>query len=207
MKKIFTIITLLTLLITPAYGADDTDWFESPWYDEYCGDFQYDSYEIVNLFDYGLLMYHGILYAPLYAPTDLYNYTDTVYDNVEAESAKDDLYWLSRIINAEAEGEPFEGKLAVGSVIMNRVESNEFPDSIYDVIFDSEYGVQFTATVNGRIYDKPTEESVNAARMCLDGIRLDVEMLYFLNEGITESPWISQNCRFVMSIGNHSFYS
>ncbi|MBR6259800.1 MAG: cell wall hydrolase, partial [Oscillospiraceae bacterium] len=69
--------------------------------------------------------------------------------------SQDDVYWLSRIINAEAGNEPFLGKIAVGNVIMNRVFSSEFPDTVYDVIFDRKCGVQFTPTVNGSIYMTP----------------------------------------------------
>ncbi len=120
---------------------------------------------------------------------------------------EEDLYWLSKIIHAEAQGEPFDGKLAVGNVILNRVESAQFPDTVYDVIFDDEHGVQFTPTVNGAIDQKPNEDSVLAAKLCLDDAELNGEMLYFLNESIASSLWIPQNCTFVMSIGEHKFYS
>jgi N-acetylmuramoyl-L-alanine amidase len=81
----------------------------------------------------------------------------------------DDVKWLSRIINAEAEAEPLEGKIAVGNVVLNRVASDEFPDTIYSVIFDKANGVQFSPTASGAIYNTPTDESVLAAKMCLDG--------------------------------------
>ena len=62
----------------------------------------------------------------------------------------DELYWLSKLIYAESGAEPFLGKLAVGTVVMNRVDSDEFPSNIVDVIFDKENGVQFTPTANDR---------------------------------------------------------
>ena len=55
----------------------------------------------------------------------------------------EDLYWLSRIISAESRGEPLLGQIAVGNVILNRVESSQYPDTVEGVVFDTKYGVQF----------------------------------------------------------------
>ena len=71
--------------------------------------------------------------------------TNAVYD-------ASDLYWLSRIICAESGAEPMEGQIAVGNVVLNRVVSNEFPDSIPAVIFDRVDGVQFEPVENGTVY-------------------------------------------------------
>lgn len=119
----------------------------------------------------------------------------------------DELYWLSKIINAEAGGEPFLGKLAVGTVILNRVDSDEFPDSIYDVIFDNKHGVQFTPTMNGAISADAGYDSILAAKITLEDTRLSHNILYFLNEELATSFWIVENCKFVMSIGCHDFYA
>lgn len=172
--------------------------------------------------EYGVFTENDTLYVPLgvaakafgfyttYIPEEHTTYLVRRYaalDTAEAFYDPEELDWLSRIIHAEAQGEPFRGKLAVGNVILNRVRSEEFPDTIYDVIFDNDHGVQFTPTVNGAINNTPNEDSVIAAKLCLDGASLDDDMLYFLNEEIAESLWIPQNCRFVMSVGEHSFYS
>lgn len=119
----------------------------------------------------------------------------------------DELYWLSRIISSESRGEPLAGKLAVGSVVMNRVKSEEFPNTIYNVIFDNEYGVQFTPTVNGRIFDEPTAESVSAAKMTLEGYRYTDTALYFIYEAIADNLWTVFNCDYEFTIGCHDFYS
>ena len=118
----------------------------------------------------------------------------------------DELYWLSRIISAEAKGEPFRGQIAVGNVILNRVASKSYPDTIYNVIFDRKYGVQFTPTTNGTIYATPTADAVRAAKICLEGYTLSDRILYFFNPAIAQSHWISQNCTYVFRIGRHSFY-
>ena len=119
----------------------------------------------------------------------------------------DEVWWLAKIIHAEAKGEPFRGKIAVGEVILNRVEDDTFPDTIYSVIFDNEYGVQFTPTVNGAIEEDPGTDSITAAKLVLDGARIDGELLYFLNPSIATNFWIPQNRVYCMTIGSHDFYS
>jgi len=124
----------------------------------------------------------------------------------EAPYTEDELYWLSRIISAESRGEPLSGKLAVGTVVMNRVASSEFPNTVYDVIFDREWGVQFTPVANGTVYQEPTEESVLAAKMVLDGARVAGDSLYFLAPELTDNHWIMENRDYVTTIGCHWFY-
>ena len=118
----------------------------------------------------------------------------------------DELYWMSRIISAESRGEPLSGKLAVGTVVLNRVASDEFPDSIYDVIFDTKWGVQFQPVANGTVYDEPTAESVLAAKLVLDGARAAGDSLYFLAPDLTDNHWTMENRQFVVTIGCHWFY-
>lgn len=120
---------------------------------------------------------------------------------------EDELYWLSRIIYAEAGVEPFDGKIAVGNVVLNRVRDEIFPSNIYDVIFDRKYGVQFTPTVNGMIYCTPNEESVIAAKICLEGYSISYEILYFINASLATNFWVPQNRDYVMTISGHDFYS
>lgn len=124
---------------------------------------------------------------------------ETFYDAEE-------VYWLAKIIHAEAQGEPLTGKIAVGEVVLNRVESDEFPDTIYSVIFDNAHGVQFTPTVNGAIAAEPAEESIIAAKMVLDGARTGEGLLYFLNPKTAVSTWITTSRTYAMTIGNHAFY-
>lgn len=120
---------------------------------------------------------------------------------------QNDLYWLSRIIEAESCSEPFSGKLAVGSVVMNRVKSSAYPNTVYGVIFDKRYGVQFSPILSGTIYNTPCEECVCAAKLVLEGYSVSEDILYFLNPVYANNFWITQNCRYVMSLGNHRFYA
>ncbi len=119
---------------------------------------------------------------------------------------EDEVYWLARIISAEARGEDFKGKIAVGNVILNRMRSGQFPNTIYGVIFDKKYGVQFSPVLNGSIYATPTAESIIAARVCLEGYSLSNEILYFVNPKAAPNSWISKNRPYAFAIGNHTFY-
>lgn len=117
-----------------------------------------------------------------------------------------DLYWLSRIISAEARGEPLEGQIAVGNVVLNRARSSEFPNTVKEVIFDTKYGVQFSPVSNGSIYNTPTDSAVMAAKICLEGYTLSDRALYFFNPAIATSSWIKRTRPYIMTIGNHAFY-
>ena len=118
-----------------------------------------------------------------------------------------DLYWLSRIINAESEGEPIEGQIAVGNVVMGRVESEDFPDTIPDVIFDVNSGVyQFEPVENGRVYLEPTAQSVEAAMRVLDGEETVDGALFFYAPALSPGTWINENRTYLTTIGCHRFY-
>lgn len=118
----------------------------------------------------------------------------------------DDIYWLSRIINAEAGGEPLIGKIAVGNVVINRMNSRSYPNTIYGVIFDRNGGTQFSPVAMGTIYRTPSAESIMAAKICLDGYSVDTNILFFMNPKIATNNWISNNRPFAFRIGNHYFY-
>lgn len=113
----------------------------------------------------------------------------------------EDLYWLSRIIFAESGNQPLKGKIAVGTVIMNRVESPKFPNTVRGVIFAPN---QFTPAMTGSINREPSEECVYAAKLVLDGAREAGGSLYFNQAGVP--CWASQNKSYVTTIADHSFY-
>lgn len=118
----------------------------------------------------------------------------------------DDLYWLSRIIQAEAGGESFRGQIAVGNVVLNRVRSSQYPNSVYGVVFDKKFGVQFTPAATGQIYNEPSTSAIRAAKICLEGYTLSDRILYFFNPAIASSSWIAQNRTYAFRIGGHVFY-
>lgn len=119
---------------------------------------------------------------------------------------EDEVFWLARIISAESRGEPLRGKIAVGNVILNRVRSKAYPNTIYGVIFDKKYGVQFSPASNGTIYNTPTAESIIAAKICLEGYSISDKILYFVNPKKAPNSWISKNGTLFTTIGNHAFY-
>jgi len=119
----------------------------------------------------------------------------------------EDLYWLSRIIEAEAGGESYKGKLAVGTVIMNRVRSSYYPNTVYGVIFDRRNGVQFTPTANGYIYKVPSQSSIKAAKEVLNGYRISGNIQYFVNPSLASDKWFRNNLTYVCTIGSHVFYA
>ncbi len=118
----------------------------------------------------------------------------------------DEVLWLGRIIMAEAGGESLLGQIAVGDVILNRVKSNQFPNTIWGVIFDKKYGVQFSPVANGTIYNTPSYTATLAAKICLEGVSLSDNAMYFLNPLTAHSSWIVNNRHYAYTIGNHDFY-
>lgn len=118
----------------------------------------------------------------------------------------DAVYWLSRIISAESKGESLIGQIAVGNIVLNRVKSPLYPNTIWGVIFDRKYGVQFSPILNGTIYNTPTAVSVTAAKICLEGYSVSEEALFFLQPRLSTSSWIPKNREYLFTIGNHDFY-
>lgn len=119
---------------------------------------------------------------------------------------QDEVYWLSKIIHAESVGEIMPGQIAVGNVVLNRVESKDFPNTIYSVIFDKAGGVQFEPVINGTIHLTPSHSAVEAAKRALMGENTAGNSLFFLNPKKAQSFWIVNNRPFFASIGNHDFY-
>ncbi|WP_051688061.1 cell wall hydrolase [Desulfofalx alkaliphila] len=128
-------------------------------------------------------------------------------DAIRGTSRTDEVYWLARIIHAEAEGESYTGKVAVGNVVVNRVNNPRFPNTIYGVIFDVQEGyTQFSPVLDGRIYNTPNSESIRAAEAALNGERPVGSALYFLNPKKAENFWIPKNRKYMMTVGGHDFY-
>ena len=119
---------------------------------------------------------------------------------------EDEILWLGRIIEAESRGEPLRGKIAVGNVILNRVKSREYPDTIYNVIFDRNHGVQFQPAANGTIYNTPSADSIISAKRALRNENYVGNSLYFLNPRKSSNFWITNNRPYYTTIANHDFY-
>jgi len=97
---------------------------------------------------------------------------------------------LARLITAEADGEPYEGKVAVGAVVLNRVASPDFPDSIADVIYQYDDGTyQFEPVMNGWIERPASAESIRAAWDALKGWDPTKGAVYFFAT-YADNPWL-----------------
>lgn len=128
-------------------------------------------------------------------------------ESAESFYNADDLYWLSHIIQAEAGSEELRGMIAVGNVVLNRVSVEAFPNSVYEVVFDSRYGIQFSPVESGSIYCDPCDSAVIAAKLCLEGCKTAGESLYFVNPMTGITSWFEETREFVTSIGGHDFYA
>lgn len=130
-----------------------------------------------------------------------------VLESGDSYYAEEDLMWLARIISAESENQPLAGMIGVGNVVMNRVASASFPNTIREVIFDARYGIQFSPVETGAIYDDPSAQAVVAAKLCLDGAGAAGDSLYFVNPETGSTSWFRETRTFVASIGDHDFYA
>lgn len=112
-----------------------------------------------------------------------------------------DVALLARIINAEAGAEPYIGKVAVGGVVLNRVQNSKFPQSIAGVIYQPH---AFESVSNGIANRPASRESIKAARDALSGWDPSGGALYFFNPAKTRNRWIWGR-RIINRIGKHVF--
>lgn len=108
---------------------------------------------------------------------------------------------LARLVEAEAKGESYAGKVAVATVVLNRVESDLFPDSLYGVIYDD---YQFTPVLNGTIHQPASASSKQAVWEALAFQGFDNESLFFYNPEKATSEFLS-NQQVTTVIGDHVF--
>lgn len=112
-----------------------------------------------------------------------------------------DIELLASIIHGEARGEPYEGQVAVGAVVLNRVESPDFPDTIAEVIYQPG---AFDAVADKQIYLKPNQTAIQAAQDALNGWDPVGDALYYWNPSTATSRWI-WSIPITDSIGRHVF--
>ena len=108
---------------------------------------------------------------------------------------------LARVISAEARGEPYSGQVAVGAVILNRVEHPSFPNTIAGVVYQPG---AFTCMVDGQFNEPVAESAVRAARDALNGVDPSGGAIYYFNPATATSSWIWSR-PLILQIGNHRF--
>ena len=112
-----------------------------------------------------------------------------------------DLYLLAKCIYAEARGESYTGQVAVGAVILNRVRSTKFPNTVSGVIYQTG---AFTAVTDGQINLAPDKTAMNAAQDAMNGWDPTYGCLYYYNPAVATSSWIFGR-KTVTTIGKHVF--
>ncbi len=120
-----------------------------------------------------------------------------------SDAKSGDLYLLARLISAEARGEPYVGQVAVGAVVLNRVEHPSFPNSISGVIYQPG---AFSCLDDGQ-FDQPVAQSAyQAARDAMNGYAPTGGAIYYFNPATATSKWIWSR-PLIVEIGSHRFCS
>ncbi|MFA9398140.1 MAG: cell wall hydrolase [Clostridiaceae bacterium] len=168
---------------------------------------------MINLFFYltifTILLLPHIAYAnPKYElDKELFENKETTKEvfNVGSSIITDaDIYLMSQVVTAESRSEPYEGKVAVASVILNRVESKSFPKTVESVIKEEN---AFSCIIDNEITCKPDADSINAVYDALRGYDPSKDSLFFYNPEISTSPWMDNAKKDdILKIGNHLFF-
>ncbi|WP_328515433.1 cell wall hydrolase [Halobacillus yeomjeoni] len=152
---------------------------------------------------YKIGMKYGVSVQQIQAMNDMYG--TMIYPGQELilpvtlEEWEEDL--LARLVEAEAKGESYAGKVAVATVVLNRVESPLFPDSLYGVIYQSR---QFEPVDNGHINDPASHTSRQAVEEALSFQGFDGGSLFFYNPDKVSSAYHNDR-EVTVVIGNHVF--
>ena len=169
------------------------------------------------------LIYKDLTFIPVRAVSETLNYRvkwDDYYLTVKItasgvrvpESCKDktytyeDINYLAKITHVESGSQHFKVKLGVAGVVVNRMKSSEFPNTIKGVIYDTNYGVQFPPAHNGKIDTTPSKESIIAAKCVLNGVNVVGNSLYFNDAAYAESSWAHHNRPHFGNIYDMAFY-
>ncbi|MDQ6419194.1 spore cortex-lytic enzyme [Paenibacillus sp. LHD-117] len=115
--------------------------------------------------------------------------------------SENDLKIMANAVYGEARGEPYEGQVAVAAVILNRVRSESFPNTVYGVIFQPR---AFTAVADGQIYLTPNKKARDAVEDALNGWDPTGGCLYYFNPDTATSAWIWTRTQ-IKTIGKHIF--
>ena len=139
------------------------------------------------------------LYKNQLSAIEVFNQT-----NKNIAISDDDIYLMAQVVFAESRSEPYEGKVAVASVIINRAKSPGFPKTIEGVIKQKN---AFSCVRNGTITIAPDNDSMNAVIDALKGSDPTNRSLFFYNPKIATSKWMKNIGKSnVKEIGNHTFF-
>lgn len=127
----------------------------------------------------------------------------TLYSSASTSSSlsTSDMNLLARCVYSEARGEPYAGQVAVAAVVLNRVRSSKFPNTVAGVIYQKG---AFTAVDDGQINLSPNQSAYNAVRDALNGWDPTNGCLYYYNPATATSKWI-WSLKVEVKIGRHNF--
>ena len=126
-----------------------------------------------------------------------------IYSGTSASSSNGDVYLLARLISAEARGEPYLGQVAVGAVVLNRIDHPSFPNSLSGVIYQSG---AFSCLYDGQFNQPVSDSAYRAAREALAGSDPTGGAIYYFNPATATSKWIWSRPLLII-IGSHRFCS
>ncbi|MBP1969630.1 N-acetylmuramoyl-L-alanine amidase [Virgibacillus natechei] len=127
--------------------------------------------------------------------------TDTASVNVPQGFSQNDIQLMANAVYGEARGEPYEGQVAVAAVILNRIESDTFPNTVSGVIFEPR---AFTAVADGQIWLEPNERAREAVLDAVNGWDPSGNAEYYYNPVTATSDWIFSR-QTIKQIGKHIF--
>lgn len=120
------------------------------------------------------------------------------------EITKADIDLLAKLVYCESRGEPFTGKVAVASVVLNRVTNPKFPDTIEKVVFQKN---AFSCVINGKLVAKPDQSCYDAVYEAIRGKDPTSDALFFYNPSIATCSWMKETSKKdSKKIGNHTFF-
>lgn len=176
------------------------------------GVYGYDTYLAVKAFQQkngltadGIAGNNTLTSLGIFIPGENSNTTNTygAVTSSRATTSDESVKLLASLINGESRGEPYEGQVAVGAVVLNRTRDSRFPKTIAGVIYQPG---AFTATVDGQISAKLEQSSINAARDALNGWDPSGGAIYYFNPAKTTNTWIWSR-PLIKKIGKHRFCS
>ncbi|WP_042350133.1 spore cortex-lytic enzyme [Bacillus massiliigorillae] len=121
--------------------------------------------------------------------------------NIPAGFSENDINLLAQAVYGESRGEPYNGQVAVAAVILNRLESPSFPNTISDIIFEP---LAFTAVADGQIWLAPNEQAKKAVIDAINGMDPSGNATYYFNPETATSKWIWSRPQ-IKKIGKHIF--
>lgn len=126
------------------------------------------------------------------------------YGNDSLSITQADIDLMAKLVYAESRGEPYDGQIAVASVVLNRVLNDKFPNTISEVIFQKN---AFSCVRNGNIVAYPDQNCYNAVYEALRGVDPTNEALFFYNPSISTCAWMQSTEKIdVTPIGHHIFF-